>query len=311
MPFFSFLCDSNKKNKKKQFVKKLFFLLFTFFSLSPERHAPAPESGLLELALRSAATARRATSALLFASSYARVMFSTGPMFLTLVALRWDRRERELWVLPAKLYGKYREDVNKKNSKKKTKTKKMRGSAGLGAADDAVEEERAAGCEADGDDGERDAEQKKSKRLHGAGAACGALFTHLHGSSWHSKDAEIVSWVGRKRRGESGSGSGSGSGGGGAGASSTTATTPTTLAAAAFFVSAVVVAVRKTRQSQQQQQQQLLQLQQQQQQERRHLSSKHHLQRPFGFIGCKAKRTKKSTTPTPTPTPTELGQKQI
>ena len=34
----------------------------------------------------------------------------------------------------------------------KTKTKKMRGSAGLGAADDAVEEERAAGCEADGDD---------------------------------------------------------------------------------------------------------------------------------------------------------------
>lgn len=203
----------------------------------------APGSGLLELALRSAATAKKITSVLLFPSGYGRVMFSTGPMFLTITSLRWKERSEKLWIMPARLYGKYREKDKGRTTKNVSEGNAAATAPGAAAADPGCESER---------DGGSGTKKGGSNRLHGAGAACGALFTHLHGSSWHGKDAELVAWVrGKRERG----------GGGGDGAR-------VGVPAATAFASAalvVVVATRRTRrrrQQEQQQEQQLFQMQQ-------------------------------------------------
>lgn len=196
----------------------------------------APGNGLLELALRSAATAKKITSVLLFPSGYGKVMFSTGPMFLTITALRWPGRGEKLWIMPARLYGKYREKRGRRAARGATAT----------AAAAAASSSTAAGCQGENENG-------GSNRLHGAGAAYGALFTHLHGSSWHGKDAALLAWV--RGKGEAGS-----DGGGGAAAAAGVS------AAAAAGVAAVVVArARAKRQKEKQKekkQQQLLQMQQ-------------------------------------------------
>ena len=240
----------------------------------------APGSGLLELALRSAATAKKVTSLLLFPSGYGRVMFSTGPMFLTIASLRWRERPEKLWVMPAKLYGKYREK-NKAKAKKKDddddeeEEKKKNVSGGKSAATAAVA--APAGCDDSSTGSGSGAKKSGSNRLHGAGAACGALFTHLHGSSWHGKDAELLAWVRGKREG----GGGGGSGGAAAGAGVLAATA----ASAAATASVAVVVARRTRtkqrrQQEQQQEQQLLQMRQR----RTPASQKQLKQRPLGLF---------------------------
>jgi hypothetical protein len=238
----------------------------------------APGCGLLELALRSAAAAERVTSALLFPSAYARVMFSTGPMFLTISALRWPGRSQKLWILPARLYGKYGEKRKKTNSKKAEGARAggdQRAAAAAAAAASAAAA-AAAGCDELGTKS-----GSSSNRLHGAGAACGALFTHLHGSSWHGKDAALLSWV--REKGKAGGGGGGGGGGRRVGAAAAAA------GVSAAAVAAVVVARRvrtKAQEEQQKAQQHSLQMQQrrppasQQQQQQQQ-------QRPLALFGKK------------------------
>ena len=245
----------------------------------------APGCGLLELALRSAATAKRITSVLLFPSGYGKVMFSTGPMFLTLSALRWRQRSQELWVMPARLYGKYRE----KNERK----------AGGGGYRRAAE----AGASSSGCDGDGGSDSGGGNRLNGAGAACGALFTHLHGSSWHGRDAELVAaWVrGGRKKGKAGGGRGAGA---------------VAAAAGVSAVVAVVVIARKVRTKrqeekkkqqqelqiqlqlqQQQQQQQLLQMQQRRPASSQQQQQKQRQQRPLGLFEKKKRPLVPAATP--------------
>ena len=272
----------------------------------------APGCGLLALALASAARASKIASVLLFPSGYGRVMFSTGPMFLTLSALRWPQRAERLWVMPARLYGKYGEKSSSSSSSSSSRAAGGRRAniAGRGEYRRAAAEASgtavaassssssaaaaaAAGCE--GGDGENRGPRGTRRRggegtrLNGAGAACGALFTHLHGSSWHGKDAQLVAaWVRGRRKAEEARGGGRG----GAAVVAAVATAVSAAAASAVVAAAVARRVRTKRQEekqrhelqqQQQQQQQLLQMQQR----RSPYSLKQKHQRPLGLFGKK------------------------
>lgn len=230
----------------------------------------APGCGLLALALRSAASASKIASFLLFPSGYGKVMFSTGPMFLTLQALRWPQRAEKLWVMPARLYGKYGEKSKSKSKSRGSSSNSVAATSSSPSSSSAA----AAGC---------DGITSKGTRLHGAGAACGALFTHLHGSSWHGKDAELVAWVrggkGKEARGGGGRGSG--------------AAVVAGVSAAAVAAAVVAVARRvRTKRQEEKQRQELRLIQQQQQLLQMHgrrvpysLKQKH--QRPLGLFGKK------------------------